>query len=87
MNMTRRGFLAGMAAAGAVAATATSAVAVGLRRIIGRPVAVPMDFNTTGLTMSIDEFAERILEPAMRTLADGIETGPHDRYEGKGRAA
>ncbi len=49
--------------------------------VVGTQKGVDTSFTTVDLTMDLDDFAERILEPAMSVLAANIEADAMDMYK------
>lgn len=49
--------------------------------VVGTQKGVDMDFNSVDLTLDIDDFSERILEPAISVLAANIESDAMSMYK------
>ncbi len=78
MNLSRRTFLKG--SAGAVAALALPiALTVRSKDVLHSRQHVSWSFDASDLTLSIDDFQRRFIDPAMRSLAESIEAEAYEQ--------
>ena len=69
MNISRRGFLASILAAGVAPAIVGSGILMPIRKVW-----TPWSYDFAPmLTMTLDEFSQRYMKPAMQQLADDID--------------
>ena len=70
MNLSRRGFFAGVAALGAAALGLVPKLPAGMTGItINKSKHVSWEFSTRDLTISIEEYSDRYIRPAMEEMA------------------